>query len=489
MTDQALVRARLFLAFWVLLWLAFLFPASTLAERIKFEDLPLSVREALAAQGVTAEKFPGLIEVFQAIGQDRQVQAENRHIIYFVLQSNRFTKRPRIEPLASAQQFVDKLDPAERARLLQQEGARSRSMREKIPAEVLVRMADFLRPQKSDENEVRLAFFRQALVSLDREEAAIYLKDAYMDCARDLYQREGQAKPQPPARDSMGALYRRRGYTTDTMVEATYAVWHGLGVIGYLLAHPSMAAPEPAKPEAPPQINNVLIVGPGLDFAPQTALLDVFPPQSYQPFAVADALLSLKIADPARLHIVCVDLNARVVHAIRNFAYEKEPKLDLVSGFRAEELAPEFARYFQELGGAIGTPAPVPALPPEFDSHLKKVIAVRRQVAQAVSVWPLDIVTGRLNEGPVFDLVVVTNVFSYFDSTELALALVNINAMMKPGAYLLHNEPRQQMESLGRTIGLVPVQSGTLQISASGVKPPLFDTFVIQRKKAAEPRP
>ena len=56
----------------------------------------------------------------------------------------------------------------------------------------------------------------------------------------------------------------------------------GLGVI---------AALEPAR-----RIRRVLIVGPGLDLAPRTALHEDSAPESYQPWAVIDALVSVGLS-------------------------------------------------------------------------------------------------------------------------------------------------------------------------------------------------
>ena len=50
----------------------------------------------------------------------------------------------------------------------------------------------------------------------------------------------------------------------------------------------------------------------------------------------------------------------------------------------------------------------------------------------------VNIVTERL-DGEAFDLVIATNVFIYYDVLEQALAMSNVEAMLKPGAFLLAN--------------------------------------------------
>jgi len=49
--------------------------------------------------------------------------------------------------------------------------------------------------------------------------------------------------------------------------------------------------------------------------------------------------------------------------------------------------------------------------------------------------------------GP-FDLVIATNVLIYYDTFEQALAMSNIEAMLKPGAFLLANVSAPDLKSL-----------------------------------------
>ena len=86
--------------------------------------------------------------------------------------------------------------------------------------------------------------------------------------------------------------------------------------------------------------------------------------------------------------------------------------------------------------------------------------AVRIHPAVVLAVMPgdLNIVLERI-EIPVsarFDLVVVTNVFAYYDTVEQALALENISTMLNPGGFLLSNDwlpelPEVPMRSVGHT--------------------------------------
>ena len=64
-----------------------------------------------------------------------------------------------------------------------------------------------------------------------------------------------------------------------------------------------------------------------------------------------------------------------------------------------------------------------------------------------MSVLNVNIVTERLDR-EAFDLVIATNVFIYYDVLEQALAMSNVEAMLKPGAFLLANFSAPKLTSL-----------------------------------------
>ena len=59
----------------------------------------------------------------------------------------------------------------------------------------------------------------------------------------------------------------------------------------------------------------------------------------------------------------------------------------------------------------------------------------------------VNIVTERL-DGGAFDLVIATNVFIYYDLFEQALALSNVEAMLRPGGFLLANFSAPRLTSI-----------------------------------------
>jgi hypothetical protein len=101
-----------------------------------------------------------------------------------------------------------------------------------------------------------------------------------------------------------------------------------------------------------------------------------------------------------------------------------------------------------------------------------------------VSVDFLNITSERYDPSPGYDLVVVTNVFPYFEKTELLLALANISSMMSEGGYLIHNElqtfPREFLLPLG-----LPLEEARTVLIAKSESAPLFDGVAIHRKTRA----
>jgi hypothetical protein len=344
-------------------------------------------------------------------------EGEYDHLIFYILQSTRFTKELRIEPALSARDFLD---------------------RQRLPADVRRRILDFIKtPLIVDE---RLSDLRARL-----KPTVESLSTEYSRTIRLLYEKEFRA-----LQTQVAGLYQIGGHSTDTQVEANYAVWKALAVLKAM--HPDQT------------MESALVIGPGLDFAPRRDSLADLPLQSYQPYALTDALIGLKLAPSQGLLVRCADINPRVVAFVNEFAVRKQPVL-ILSPSRSDE---EYLRYFAGLGAAIG-------------SRREDTIEVRREVAQAVTATRLNILTERLT-GVQFNLVVTTNVLTYFNSKELALALTNIAGMMKTGGYFIHNDPRLEIDGYAGSLGLKPVADGTVSI-ARGNNEPQLDRFAIYVKQ------
>ena len=91
-----------------------------------------------------------------------------------------------------------------------------------------------------------------------------------------------------------------------------------------------------------------------------------------------------------------------------------------------------------------------------------RAVRARPSAVRQMSVLNVNIVTERL-DGEAFDLVIATNVFVYYDVLEQALAMSNVEAMLKPGAFLLANFSAPSLTS----VSLRPVETTTTVYRAS----------------------
>jgi hypothetical protein len=446
--------------------------AGAVSRPITWEDLgPLRTR--LESHGLTSAAFPTYVERLRQTHAVRVREGDLDHLVFYLLQSTRFTSLPAIEPALSAKALVESLDAAERQTFLKD----PQTAFSRVAAPVRSRVDALSRALDSTSSDPRLAYFRELATatfpeprSQDQHEATLLRE--YLRVMAFVYQKEFVAQRSGPG--AVAELYRARGLSTDTAVEAGYVVYLGLGVLKSL---------EPDR-----RIRRVLIVGPGLDLAPRTALLEVGPPESYQPWAVMDALISLGLSRVDDLEVVAADINPRVVEHLRR-SHAAPPVLTLVSEIRESEtvtLADEYRAYFTQLGRSIGD---IPRRAPAANGpagHLSKTVRVGVAPARALGSETLDIVTARL-EGRTFDLIIATNILPYFDDVELMLAMTNVAAMLAPGGVFLHNEPRPVMGDVTAAVDLPFEQSRHAIIATVRGAPALSDSVWLHRKAGRRP--
>ena len=458
--------------FRILVWafgiwhLAWLLAAATVAARsVTWADLPAPVHARLETAGVSSASFPAYLERLNRTHAQRVREGDLDHLVFYLLQSTHFTARPAIEPALSARAFVDALPAAGRTAYL----ADGRADPSRVAPDVRARGRDLLHTIDSRDADARIVFFRQLVSSAlprgaGREPA---LLREYLRAMRFLYQKEFVAQRAPDAADAVAALYQARGLSTDTAIEAGYTVYLGLGVLKAL---------EPQR-----RVRRVLIVGPGLDLAPRTGLIDDVPPESYQPWAVIDALAGLGLSRLDDLEVVGADINPRVVDHLRR-ASATPPSLRLESGLRESPqltLERDYRDYVAQLGNAIAATREPVRSP---NGRLTRAVRVQPAAARPLSAVPLDIVTGRLTGEP-FDIAIATNILPYFDDSELALALSNVAAMLAPGGVLLHNDLRPSLRDVATSAGFSLEQTRQAPIARVPGAPPLADTIFLYRRR------
>jgi hypothetical protein len=418
----------------------------------------------LSARGVTAASFDAFVDRTIRRNVARVAEGDLDHLVFYLLQSTSFTKLPPIEPALSAKALVDSLPASERVTYL----GKGQVDQARVPASVRARAAAFDRALDSNSKDPRLSYFRElARTALPNKRRDAALVREYFRAMKFVYEKEFVAPRASSPGAALADLYRARGLSTDTAVEAGYLVHQGLAIVKAL---------EPSR-----RIRRVLIVGPGMDLAPRTALDEAGPPESYQPWAVIDAVLSLKLADLDELQLVAADINPRVVaHLAR--ARSSPPTLTLFTQLRESggvALTSDYKDYFGQLGQALaGGKQSVDVK----GGHLRKTFTVGSAAARALAPAALDVVTQRLTEAP-FDLVIATNILPYFDDVELMLAISNIAAMLAPQGMFLHNEPRPLIGDVGSLLGLEFEQSRVVSIATVAGAPPLVDSVWLHRKK------
>jgi hypothetical protein len=402
----------------------------------------------LEQRGISAATFLSYVDRVRRENQRRVREGDLDHLIFYALQSTYFTKRPPIEPARSAKALTDSGGS--------------------IPADVRARIADFLKAIDASSGDARITYFQSLVQSAfanrtDREAALV---DEYRRVMKFVYNKEFVAQRTGP--EAVADLYRTRGLSTDTAVEAGFVVYTGLGILRAL---------DPAR-----RIRRVLIIGPGLDLAPRTGLLDGVPPESYQPWEVIDALIALGLSRVGDLVVVGADINPRVVDYLARARIDP-PILTLVSGIAESptvHLTEEFRVYFNQIGTGIVRGLMAPRGP--VSGHLFKEISPAPDVAQSLSAEELDIVTSRLSGAP-FDLIIATNILPYFDDTQLMLAVSNVAGMLVPDGVFIHNEPRPVLGEFTDAVGLRFEQLRRVTIASVTGGAPLTDVVMLHRKK------
>lgn len=443
---------------------------TTSASVITWADIPAPLRPLLEARGLTSAGFPAFVARERATTAQRVREGQLDHVIFFALQSTHFTSMPPIEPALSAKALVDALDADTRARFrADPASAPLASVPQAVDQRIAALLAAFDQPGASRDERTRVFGEVVRTAFPDARERRAGLLHAYLRAMRFLYEKEFSARADATDAADAARLYQTRGLSTDTAVEAGYLVYIGLATLRAL--------------DRDVHIRRVLIVGPGLDLAPRTGLLETAPPQSYQPWAVIDALVSLGLSRLDELDVTAVDINPLVIDHL-TAASRMPPTLVMLSGIGDDKkttLTDDYRDYFAKLGRAIGQELAPPRVDAAHASHLRKTLQVNAAAAKVLQAQPLDLVTERLPAR--FDLIIITNVLPYLDDRNLMLALSNVSAMLEPGGHLLHNEPRPLLGDITGRVDLPFIHSRNAIIATvPGAPMPLVDGVFIHGK-------
>jgi hypothetical protein len=427
--------------------------------------LPPELNTLTPAQMETA--WPAWIERHDREIRARLEQGDEDTLVNWMLFGTSFTSRPRAV-LGS----VGSGTAADRELVL-------RRTIELISA----RLDDLLTALAAPGRDERRLFARALLerrglrvaTAADREAAGKYLLAAVIRVAGEqdqIDQELGATSGGEPLTEFVqrSRLFRTRGLSLDTSLVSNYSIEQALAAIkarGLL---------------APGSVRRVAIVGPGLDFADKDVGFDIYPQQTLQPFAVLDSLRRLGLApSPGDPEIVLLDISPRIIdhvtqaraRAVKNIGYTLNLPLP-----RSTAWLPEVRRYWQTFGDRIGAPTQAPTSKAIAELAELRAVRARPSAVQRMSVLDVNIVTERL-DGEAFDLVIATNVFIYYDVLEQALAMSNVEAMLKPGAFLLANFSAPRLTS----ITMRPLETTrTLYARAGGGNEDILDFIVWYRR-------
>jgi hypothetical protein len=245
-------------------------------------------------------------------------------------------------------------------------------------------------------------------------------------------------------------LFRSRGLSLDTSLPPCFAIDRALAK---LVADGSLK---------PGSVRDVAVVGPGLDFTDKSAGFDFYPQQTLQPFALLDTLARLRLGAPgAPVRLTTLDISPRVndhlrrahMRAAGGAPYQLHLTLD-----RRIDWTADLVQYWTQLGNRIGTEVPSTNFSAVPEGVNLRRISVRPAVALQIVPEDLDVIAER-DPLESFDLVIATNVFVYYETLDQSLALKNIEAMLRPGGFLLSNNALLELASSHmRSVGYQTVE-------------------------------
>lgn len=240
-------------------WLAMCLAAVPCApppdNRLSYRDLPPPAVAVARELGLTENTWAEVFATQQHNIRLRIAEGSAEHITYYVLQSRSFTGRPPIDPVRLA-------------------ASRPSAM----PSEVQSRFAEFLKtPEANGQRHQVIRKLWEQLADQWPPERCFRHTMAFLSDRRDS------------DRDSLDALYQRRGLATDTIPAQTAVLERAFASIGNRSSAP------------------MLLIGPGLDLTRRENFQDSLPLRSYQ----ADWLSSRGLVE-------CMDVRPEVVEFLRS---------------------------------------------------------------------------------------------------------------------------------------------------------------------------
>lgn len=424
----------------------------TAAEAASLPGISASLAAALPADTPARRRdaFSAWISKRDADIRSRVFRGEEDALVPWLLFGTTFTQAPRLTRAFFAEQAQRFNGPGSAE-------ARERAFRVVFEQ----RLDDLLGALAGGANHARLAWARatieQAGVSLrDRPATARYLIETFARVTQESESLSAVLTGRQPGAAAPGErahVFAARGLAVDTGWTANFAVSEAL-------VTPAMKDRFHASP-----IRRVAVVGPGLDVIDKDEGVDLYPPQSLQPFAVMDALHRSGLATLPALEVITLDVNPRVNEHLRTARASRRPYvLHLVATDRPWT---DGARaYWSAFGRSLGQDATPPSPPPSPQLQVRSVV-IGPEWTDRLVVIDANVVCQRIDLAPTerVDLVVATNVLLYYDAVEQALAVSNLVHLLRPNGVLLTNtrldaSAMRGLTPLGETLTVFSSQPG-----------------------------
>ena len=405
-------------------------------------ELPAELQGHSAA-GELETLWPQYVRQRDAEIRSRLVQGEEDSLINLVLFGTSFTRQPRItaEFIEQAGKEVGKNGAAKTAA-----GNANSASDDPVVRAFLGRVADFTRALKNPGGNERLIYMRRFLegrgygigTAAEQERLRQYLLANFArtrheyDEYREVLLKARQSGDVAKEFAARSTLFQRRGVSLDTSLMPNFALEQALRE---LLAKGLVAKGAVTK---------AAIIGPGLDFVDKQEGYDFYPQQTIQPFLVMDSLFRLGLAQPAQLRMTTLDISARVNNHIERARAQARLNRDYVVQLPLESSvhwSEPALDYWKAAGLTIGAPTtPISPRNGVGGLELRAVKVAARHVLR-INAVDVDVVYQNLELAPGqrYDLVIATNMFSYYGEFEQALAMANLENMIRPGGFLLTN--------------------------------------------------
>jgi hypothetical protein len=339
-------------------------------------------------RGLNESGWPAWLEQHDREIRFRLRAGEEDSLVNFILFGVSFTQRPRVNPQSPEASLIE------------------------------ARVRDFLRAAGSTGANERITILRD-LLPRESEESWIRQRiSAYLDRRRQYARVLDRAGADDPVASH---LYKDRGLSIDTNFRPNFAIETALAAA--------------RRRGTLKSVQRAAIIGPGLDFTDKDSGYDYYPLQTLQPFAVVDSLARLGLSTIADLRVTVFDISPQTLAHVRR-ATGKPYTIQLVLD-RDHRWDPGALEYWRQFGSQIGSTAqPLPA-PKQIGNLERRALRIPPNVVGIFEPRDLNIVTAHTEVR--YDLIVGTNVFVYYDAFDQALAMLNLEAMLKPGGVLLTN--------------------------------------------------